>query len=259
MKTHDRETHGMSDRFVVFEDCTHYGCITLKAPDQRNAMNRAALLELQNVLKQCMGRFACVIITGSGPWFCTGADDEQEEESAPSAGFSRQGDWWVETIEMMRKHPAVFVAAVNGEASGNGVALINACELAIAAEDAKIGMPEISTASYPALAGPSTQLRILRKHASWMILTGRSIDGRTAARWGLVNIAVPAERLMEEVRSIARDISKFNPVTVDWTKKALDDIPSHVSDWTAALEYGRLITSVGQNKVGKDKVTPSKF
>ena len=53
---------------------------------------------------------------------------------------------------------------------------------AVAAEDAKIGMPEVSAASYPALAGPTTQLRILRKHASWMILTGRAIDGRTAAR-----------------------------------------------------------------------------
>ena len=87
-----------------------------------------------------------------------------------------------------------------------------------------------------------------------MILTGRSIDGRTAAKWGLVNVAVPAAKVMGEARAVAEGIAKFNPVTVDWTKKALDDIPSHVSDWTAALEYGRAVTAVVQNRIGKDKV-----
>ena len=48
-------------------------------------------------------------------------------------------------------------------------------------------------------------------------------------------------------------------MTVDWTKKALDDIPAHVSDWTAALEYGRVVTAVIQNQIGKENVMPKKF
>jgi len=54
-----------------------------------------------------------------------------------------------------------------------------------------------------------------------MILTGRPIDARTAAKWGLINLAVPAERVMAEARAVAEGIAKFNPVTVDWTKKAI--------------------------------------
>ena len=76
---------------------------------------------------------------------------------------------------------------------------------------------------------------------------------------GLVNEVVPADRLMDEAKALAAHIAKFNPVTLDWSKKALDDIPAHVSDWTAALEYGRVVTSVIQNQIGKENVTPAKF
>jgi len=236
---------------VLLEDCGQHACITLNRADKRNALDRAAQLELQEALRQCVGRCAAIILTGAGSSFCAGLDPDGD---AAGPEFSRQGHTWSDTVEAIRKHPSVVIAAVNGEALGEGVSLINACDLAIAAEDAQIGLPDITRAAYPEVAGPSTQLRILRKNASWMILTGRPVDGRTAAKWGLVNVAVPASRVMDEARAVAMDIAKFNPVTVDWTKKALDDIPAHVSDWTAALEYGRAITAVVQNRIGKDKV-----
>jgi enoyl-CoA hydratase/carnithine racemase len=232
----------------------------LNRPERRNALDRAAQLQLQEALRRCVGRYACVILTGSGAAFCTGVEAATPGDvDAGDMHYSRQGDVWVETVEMIRKHPSVFIAAVNGEALSEGVSLINVCDLAIASEDATIGMPEIAGAGYPTVAGPSTQLRILRKHASWLILTGKRIDGRTAARWGLVNAALPASRLMDEARTVAENIAKFNPVTIDWTKKALDDIPGHVSDWTAALEYGRMVTAVVQNQIGKENFMPKKF
>jgi enoyl-CoA hydratase/carnithine racemase len=259
----------MSEQLVVLEDCGTYGCITLQRPQKQNAMNRAAQMQLQDILRQCVGRYASVILTGSGSSFCAGTDTEDQHQptadtargasGSSTSEFSRQGHTWTETIEMIRKHPSVFIAAVNGEATGDGVSLINVCDLAIVAEEAAISLPDITRASYPTVAGPSTQLRILRKHASWLILTGKRIDGRTAARWGLVNMAVPAERLMDEARAVAENIAKFNPVTLDWTKKALDDIPGHVSDWTAALEYGRVITAVVQNQIGRENFMPKKF
>jgi enoyl-CoA hydratase/carnithine racemase len=248
----------MSDKAVLLEDCGSYGCITLNRAARGNTLDRAAQLEIQDALRQCLGKYAAIVLTGAGEAFCTGIEHEDRSDD-PVSRFSRQGQTWVDTIEAIRKHPSVLIAAVRGAALGEGVSLINACDLAVAAEDAEIALPEITRASYPETAGPSTQLRILRKHASWMILTGRPVDGRTAARWGLVNLAVPSERVLDEARAVAQNIAKFNPVTVDWTKKAIDDIPSHVSDWTAALEYGRVITAVVQNQIGKDKVMPKKF
>lgn len=253
----------MSERLALFEDRGSYAVITLNRPEKRNAMSTAAQIELQEILRDMVGRFPVAIITGAGSAFCSGIDLKERRarlaEGEVEVEYSRQGHRWIETIEAIRKHPTVFIAAVNGHALGGGVSLINVCNIAVAAEDAQIGTPEITFASYPTAAGPTTQLSIMRKHASWLILTGKLIDGRTAARWGLVNAAVPADKLMEEAVAIAEGIAKFNPVTLDWTKKALDDIPSQVSDWTAALEYGRGVTSVIQNKLGVEKVTPKKF
>lgn len=250
----------MAQQAVVLEDCGQYACITLNRPDRRNALDRAAQLELQDILRQCLGRYAAIVLTGRGEDFCAGIEpDVATADGASASRFARQGHTWIDTIEAIRKHPSVLIAAVNGAVLGSGVTLVNACDLAIAAEDAEIRLPEITRGEYPETAGPTTQLRILRKHASWMVLTGRPIDGRTAARWGLVNVAVPENRVLDEARAVAETIAKFNPVTVDWSKKAIDDIPSHVSDWTAALEYGRVITAAVQNQIGKDNVMPKKF
>jgi enoyl-CoA hydratase/carnithine racemase len=153
----------------------------------------------------------------------------------------------------------VFIAAINGPACSDGVSLINVCDLALAAEGTTLALPEITHATYPAVAGPSTQLRILRKHASWMLLTGKPVDAQTAARWGLINVVVPAAALLDEAHAVAERVAALNPVTVDWSKKAMDDIPSHVSDWTAALEYGRAVTTVIQNQIGKENFMPKKF
>jgi len=247
----------MSEQAVLFEDCGAYGCITLNRPGQHNTLDLAAQLLLQDILRQCLGRFPAIILTGAGTHFSAGTPAAKEKGAGTE--YSRQGNRWVETIEMIRRHPAVFIAAVNGNATGDGISLINVCDLAIAADTAEMAMPEITNASYPAVAGPSTQLRILRKHASWMVLTGKPVDARTAARWGLINMAVPVDQVMVQARSVAENIAKFNPVTVDWTKKGLDDIPTQISDWTAALEYGRVITAVVQNQIGKENFMPKKF
>jgi enoyl-CoA hydratase/carnithine racemase len=254
----------MAEDLILVEDRGTFGVITLNRPDKRNAMSSEAQQMLQDVLRRTVGRWPAIVLTGAGSAFCSGIDLKERRErlargEAMPTEYSRQGHSWMETVEMIRKHPSVFIAAVNGHALGGGVSLINVCDLALAAEDAQIGMPEITFASYPTIAGPSTQLRILRKHAAWMILTGKSIDGRTAEKWGLVNRAVPADQLMDEAAAVATRVAEFNPITLDWTKKALDDIPAHVSDWTAALEYGRGVTSVIQNQLGADKVTPKKF
>lgn len=84
-----------------------------------------------------------------------------------------------------------------------------------------------------------------------MILTGKPVSAAMAAHWGLINKAVPADQLMSEARATAEGIAKLNPVTLDWSKKAMDDIPAHVSDWTAALEYGRGVASIIREQTGK--------
>jgi enoyl-CoA hydratase/carnithine racemase len=205
--------------------------ITFNRPEKRNAMNQTARLAFMAALDRARS-CKVVILTGNGPAFCAGVD---RKDTHPDSGRE-----WRAVQEAIRRHPSIVISAVNGFALGGGATLINASELAIAAETAQIGMPEITFGVYPALAGPSTQLRLSQKRAAWMILTGDRITGKTAEEWGLVNKAVPLEKLQEEAMAVAKKIAGYDAVTLEYSKKALWDIPHHLSDWMAVLDYGEL-------------------
>ncbi len=217
--------------------------LTLNRPEQRNAMSKAAQRELRDALELCRADVKAIVITGNGPAFCAGIDLKERQARLAAGGaraLSHHGDTWTETNMAIRDHPAICIAAVNGYALGGGLTLVNSCDLAIAANEAQIGMPEVTFGSYPSYAGPSTQLRVLPKIAAWLILTGTRIDGPTAVQFGLVNKAVPLANLMPESLELAQRIAKYDPITLDWCKKALQEIPSRISDYRAALEYGPL-------------------
>jgi enoyl-CoA hydratase/carnithine racemase len=219
----------------------HVSRITLNRPAKRNAMNRAARAGLVDALDDCRGRAKVIVLTGNGPAFCAGVDLKEaapEGSESPTDDASERRSAWRTVQEEIRRHPAVVIAAVNGFALGGGLTLINTSDLAVAAEDAQIGMPEVSFGLYPGLAGPSTQLRVSAKRAAWMVLTAERIDGRTAEAWGLVNRAVPGEQLMAAAMELAGKIARYDAVTLEWCKRTLWEIPMHISDWATALEYG---------------------
>lgn len=227
---------------VLLEDHPEEGWarITLNRPEKRNAMSSAAQAELRAALAACKEKSKAVIITASGPAFCAGIDlkERRDLDGARPRQFAYGGNSWAETNWAIRTHPAVCIAAVNGLALGGGITLINACDLAIAAEEASIGMPEMGFATYPGLAGPSTQLRLLPKHAAWLVLTAKRIDGRTAERWGLVNQVVPLAELQAAAEALARHVAQFDATALEYSKRALATIPFEISDWQDAIHFG---------------------
>ncbi|WP_156096140.1 enoyl-CoA hydratase/isomerase family protein [Amycolatopsis jejuensis] len=219
--------------------------ITLNRPEKRNAMSRSARTQLLDILDRCDGRVKGIVLTGAGPAFCAGVDlkeSAEEDIDADRRGAGRRTSW-LAVQERIRQHSAIVIAAVNGFALGGGLTLINSSDLAVAAEDAPIGMPEVGFGLYPGLAGPSTQLRLGAKRSAWMVLTADRITGATAAEWGLVNFAVPAGELESAALELARRVARHNAVTLSWAKRALHEIPMYISDWTKALEYGEDVRS----------------
>ncbi|OUN00008.1 MAG: hypothetical protein BAA02_10660 [Paenibacillaceae bacterium ZCTH02-B3] len=246
-----------AENLILMEEYDRYTVIIFNRPEKLNALSSPMVAQLQEKLEYCRGRYPVIIITANGDAFCSGVDMRERNEwvrkGAKIRGDSVRNKWYDTIGTIIRNHPSIFIAAVNGLCLGAGVTLINICELAIAAEEAEIGIPQITFSIYPGVAGASMQTRVLKKHAAWMILTGRRIDARRAEEIGLVNLVVPREKLLDEAKALAEHISRFNPIALDWCKKALDQIPSQISDWTTALHYGRLVNSVIRDQIGKEQ------
>lgn len=221
--------------------------ITFNRPKQRNSMNRAARVGIVQALDECLGRSKVIILTGRGTAFCAGVDLKEGETSSGDPELDKRSEWPA-VQEAIRNHPAIVIAAVNGFALGGGSTLINVSDLAVAADEASIGLPEIGFGLYPTLAGPAIQLRVSSKRAAWMVLTGERIDGSTAADWGMVNQSVPLEKLNQEVTALAERIANFDATALELSKKALWKIPGEISEWSSAIAYGTEVFNQIQNR-----------
>jgi enoyl-CoA hydratase/carnithine racemase len=209
---------------------------------KRNAMNRAARTGLADAFA-ALEDMRAILLTGSGQSFCSGMDLKERQEDT-AQGINTSNEEWISVLLSIRRHPAIFIAAVNGIALGGGSTLINMCDLAIASSDASIGCPEMSFSTYPAMAGPAIQLSgVTRKQAAWLVLTTNRIDGATAQSWGMVNEHVTPEQLLPRAAELAAQIARFDPIALSESKQALDRIPAPISDWAQAMDYGRIVNA----------------
>ena len=225
------------DSLINIEHLDGYAVIRLNRPDKKNALNRLARRELLAALMSLRDRRA-IILTGTGDSFCSGVDlKEVKTDADANVPPDPQSDW-IEVLLAIREHPAVCIAAVNGFALGGGATLISVCDLAIAADEAEIGMPEIGFGVYPQFSGPGAQKQLTAKRAAWLILTAERIDGRTAEAWGMVNRSVPRAELMQVATRIGKKLGGYDAVALSESKRALDVVPASISDWRQAFAHG---------------------
>ena len=228
---------------VLVEDRGDYAVMTINRPEKRNAMSSAAQRRVRDALAETTEK-KVVVLTGTGPSFCAGVDlVEARNAPQPSGRQPSQALLsWTQCQVDLRSHPAIFLAAVNGFALGGGSTLINNCELAIAAESATIGAPEMGFGAWPLQAGPAMIKRVLPKHAAEIVFMAKRVDAATAFRMGLVNEVVPDDRLLERACEIAAHIAGFDPVALDWGKKAYHHLQG--LGWDDAFDYSTYTSSI---------------
>ena len=237
----------MTDSLVLSERRDGYAVVTLNRPEKRNAITIALADRFCAVLAE-LEDVPVIVLTGAGEKaFSAGMDLNERSDPGTwrKAVGAERGTFWLEAVEWMRRHPAVFIAAVNGFAVGGGLTLVNNSELAIAADTAEFGMPELSFGAFPALAGPSTVRRILPKHVAQLVLTAKRVDAATALRWGIVNEVVPPADLMASATGLAATIATRDPVAVAFCKKAIREM--ELMDWADALDHGTLVSNLVKN------------
>jgi enoyl-CoA hydratase/carnithine racemase len=238
-----------TDELVLLRREDGYAILTLNRPEKRNAMNAAAQGRLAELLDGTHDCRAIVLTGAGGVSFCSGVDVRERANlgGAKSARPAWHGDSWFEIQERIMRHPAVFVAAVNGYALGGGLTLVNNCELAVANDTATFGMPEVTINAFPALAGPSTAHRVLNKHLAHLVLLGERIDAATAMSWGLVNEVVPPQRLLPRAEEIARQLAAADHSVLDYAKRALREMAD--LPWSGSIEYGLRTGSMVRQQV----------
>jgi enoyl-CoA hydratase/carnithine racemase len=195
------------------------GFITINRPEKRNALNKQVTEELRRALTgfEEDARVKLVVFTGAGEKaFVAGADIADLRQrtmlDALSAGMQELYD----RIEAFEKPT---IAAVNGYALGGGCELAMACDIRVATENARFGLPETTLSILPGAGGTQRLARLIGKgRATEMILTGRMIDAGEAHSIGLVSQVVPRAELRESVIKTARTIISKGPLATRLAK-----------------------------------------
>lgn len=197
--------------------------LTLNRPEKKNALSTELMGQLIGDLKQISQDpdLRVIVLAAAGDTYCSGLDLYDLREDHRGERRWGQGGSTQEIVHLLRTAPQVTIAAVQGYCLGGGLVLANGCDLAIAADTAQLGMPEILRGSYGAVATPTLfHARIPSKLAFYMQLTGENLDGNEAARIGLVSRAVPEAELKDAVAELARRIAGRHRVTLAHAKIA---------------------------------------
>ena len=197
----------------------HVELLTLNRPEARNAMNRATAIQLSEALDEIENDddVWVVVLTGAGDKaFCAGMDLKgfaAGEFPATDKGFGGL---------TQRDFPKPLIAAVNGSALAGGLELMLSCDMVVAADHAKFGIPE---ASRGLVAGAGGLIRLPKRIpiaiAYELALTADPIDAQRAYELGLVNRVVPSEEVLPAAIALAERIAKNAPLAVRVSKSVM--------------------------------------
>jgi enoyl-CoA hydratase/carnithine racemase len=201
---------------VLFEVVEpHIALVTINRPEARNAVNGAVAAGLEAAVERVEQdpELWAAVLTGAGPHaFCAGAD-LKEVSAGNSRSLSTEKGGFGGFVRAPRSK--LWIAAAQGHALAGGLELLLACDLAIAAETANLGLPEVKRSLVAAAGGVFRLPRALPKAiALQMIATGEPIPATRAAQFGLINAAVPAAQVVPAALDLARRICANAPVAV---------------------------------------------
>jgi enoyl-CoA hydratase len=219
-------------QLVVAERDGSVARLTLNRPDQRNAVSVAMIEELTAALDDLAASadVRVVIIAGAGPDFCAGADFAELAGSRSGQSGIDYARSFERALTAIAAHPSPVIAQVHGAALGAGCQIAVACDLAVVAEDARLGIP---SARLGILINLENIQRLVvavgPKRAAEILFTGRAMSGVEAADWGLANATVPAADLAGRTRDLAASITESAPLSVRGSKRGIALVLSQLS------------------------------
>lgn len=210
---------------VVVKKENNIAVLSINRPDALNALNYDTLTDIKTAIKALSEdeEVAVVIITGAGEKaFVAGADIKEMRDMTPLE--ARQFMLYGQSVfNMIDSLPKPTIAAVNGFALGGGTELALSCDMILASEKARFGLPEVTLGIHPGFGGTQRLPRLIgAAKAKELIFTGKMIGAAEAEKVGLVNKVVAPDTLHEEAKALAEDILKNGQVAIRLVKSAIN-------------------------------------
>lgn len=228
---------------LTYEVQGHVAVIHLNRPDRMNTLGGTMKTDLAHVFFEQAGQddnVRAVVITGTGDKaFCAGADiKERAAQEIRGTQFYVKQKYTHDLFRNIEEFEKPVIAAINGVALGGGLEIALCCDLRIAANTARFGLPEVKLGVIPAAGGTQRLPRLIGEaRAKELILTAELIDAEAALRYGLVSRVVTPEALMHEAMALAQKIAEYAPLAVRFAKRAINR--GMQTDLDSGLEYER--------------------
>jgi len=207
---------------ILTETREHVGLLRLNRPKALNALNRLLLSELMQALDEFDRdpAIGAMVISGDERAFAAGADISEMADASAVEMLLRDQISLFDRITRIHKP---VIAAVSGWCLGGGCELMLSCDMAIAAETARFGQPEIKLGVIPGAGGTQRLTRAVGKAVAMeMVLNNRTLTAAEALAMGMINRVVPVERFLDEALALAAEIAGRAPLAVRLGKEMVN-------------------------------------
>jgi len=228
LKIKVKEAQFMKYQTIKVDYSDNIATLTLNSPEKLNSLSWKMMREITRACDEIesSGKARVIVFAGAGRAFCAGADLEDLQKTVALKPAQREPKLkaWFKLIWTIKSVELPTIAAVHGAAMGGGLALAIACDIRIAADDAKVGAVFVQRGASSADMGVSWMLpRIVGAgRAAELMFTGDIIDAARAEHIGLFNRVVPRDQLMQAAMEMAGKLAAGPPLGLKFTKRALN-------------------------------------
>lgn len=213
---------------LLVEDRGAVRVLTMNRPEKRNALNTLLTGALLDGLRAADGAesVGCVLLTGAGQGFCAGADLAEFKDLVPEQQHrvEERAELTMQLHLVFSKMAKPVVTAINGAAMGGGAGLAIAGDLAVMAESAKIGYPEMRHGIVAAIVMANLVRQVGRKAAFELVALGEPISAEKALALGMVNRVVPDRNVLSEALAFAEKLSNTKAEALRATKQLFHEV-----------------------------------